>query len=264
MKKKSLTKTEKREVQKVQKNSQQIDLSSISKLVLKGDLSGLTEQEKLNYYGALCKSLGLNPYTKPFEYITFVRGGRQFEMLYATKSCSEQLRKLYDISVIEEKREITDQYVIYDVKVQDKTGRTDTGTGVVALYGWDKDGKPFKLSGTAYADAIMKAQTKAKRRATLSIAGLGVLDETELDFVYAQQNELPNNHKAIDTNKMAIERQELMNKFKELPAEIRKLFADKKIGIDKALEICKKYDFEITSIKVELEAGNAAETEDFF
>ena len=37
------------------------------------------------------------------------------------------------------------------------------------------------LKGDALANALMKAETKAKRRVTLSIAGLGWLDETELD-----------------------------------------------------------------------------------
>jgi hypothetical protein len=37
------------------------------------------------------------------------------------------------------------------------------------------------LRGEALANALMRAETKAKRRVTLSIAGLGWLDETELD-----------------------------------------------------------------------------------
>jgi hypothetical protein len=39
------------------------------------------------------------------------------------------------------------------------------------------------LSGEALANALMKAETKAKRRATLSICGLGMLDETEVEDV---------------------------------------------------------------------------------
>jgi len=33
------------------------------------------------------------------------------------------------------------------------------------------------------ANAIMKCETKAKRRVTLSICGLGFLDETEVDSI---------------------------------------------------------------------------------
>ena len=44
-------------------------------------------------------------------------------------------------------------------------------------------GATLLLKGDALANALMKAETKAKRRVTLSIAGLGWLDETELDTI---------------------------------------------------------------------------------
>ena len=40
-----------------------------------------------------------------------------------------------------------------------------------------------KLTGDALANALMKAETKAKRRATLSLCGLGFLDETEIETI---------------------------------------------------------------------------------
>jgi hypothetical protein len=53
-------------------------------------------------------------------------------------------------------------------------GRTDEATGAVSLAG---------LSGTNLANSLMRAETKAKRRVTLSICGLGWLDESEVDSV---------------------------------------------------------------------------------
>jgi hypothetical protein len=48
------------------------------------------------------------------------------------------------------------------------------------------------LKGEALANALMKAETKAKRRVTLSISGLGMLDETEAeDLPGAQRVALP-------------------------------------------------------------------------
>jgi hypothetical protein len=44
---------------------------------------------------------------------------------------------------------------------------------------------PATLKGEARANAELKAVTKAKRRATLSICGLGWLDETEVDDIPA-------------------------------------------------------------------------------
>jgi hypothetical protein len=56
----------------------------------------------------------------------------------------------------------------------DKTGRTDADLGVVSVKG---------KQGDNLANAMMKAVTKAKRRVTLSICGLGWLDESELETV---------------------------------------------------------------------------------
>jgi hypothetical protein len=42
------------------------------------------------------------------------------------------------------------------------------------------------LKGDALANALTKSETKAKRRVTLSIAGLGWLDETELETIQHQ------------------------------------------------------------------------------
>ena len=41
------------------------------------------------------------------------------------------------------------------------------------------------LKGEALANSMMKATTKSKRRVTLSICGLGMLDETEIDSIPA-------------------------------------------------------------------------------
>src|SRR5690606_39558393 len=57
---------------------------------------------------------------------------------------------------------------------RDKTGREDVATGAVSIAG---------LKGDALANSVMKAETKAKRRLTLSLAGLGWLDESEVDSI---------------------------------------------------------------------------------
>ena len=67
----------------------------IAKVLLGGDLAQLTSQQKISYYRSVCESLGLNPLTKPFEYIRL--SGR--EVLYATRNCTDQLRHAHRISV---------------------------------------------------------------------------------------------------------------------------------------------------------------------
>jgi hypothetical protein len=157
---------------------------AVEQVLIAGDLSPLTPPQRLDYYRAVCKSLGLNPLTRPFDYIIFREndGGPGKLQLYARKDCTEQLRKLYGVGVTSINREIREDICIVQVSVKDKTNKPDVGTGAVALYKF-KDGKRIKLDGKEFCNAIMKAETKAKRRATLSVCGLGFLDESELESV---------------------------------------------------------------------------------
>lgn len=155
---------------------------AVERVLISGDLTPLSSEQRLNYYKAVCASLGLNPLTKPFDYIAFKETDSSPPrlQLYARKDCSEQLRRMYGVGVTGLRREISDGMCIVEAQVMDKTGKTDYATGVVPLSKW-KDGKVVALQGKELANAIMKAETKAKRRATLSICGLGFLDESELD-----------------------------------------------------------------------------------
>lgn len=149
--------------------------SDVMEMVLiKGDLSKLSSEERSSYYKAVCDSVGLNALTKPFEFIT-LNGKLQ---LYALKGCTDQLRSIHDISVVDLTRETIEGVHVVTAKVQNAKGRTDADIGAVNIAG---------LKGEAFANAIMKASTKAKRRATLSICGLGMLDETEVDDIQMVQ-----------------------------------------------------------------------------
>jgi hypothetical protein len=144
------------------------DKDIIANIVLKGDISQLNPNEKVKYYNMFCESLGLNPVTKPFQIISF----QGKESLYATKDATEQLRKINKVSIVGLQKEFKDMLYIVTAKALDKDNRTDVSTGVVNI---------ALLKGEQLANAIMKAETKAKRRVTLSICGLGILDESELD-----------------------------------------------------------------------------------
>jgi hypothetical protein len=155
----------------------------VEKVLIQGDLSPLTPEQRVSYYKAVCLSCNLNPLTGPFQYILFREpGGNTRLQLYATKSATEQLRKIHCVSVTSSKKEIIGDQCIYEVEVCDRTGRTDSAAGIVPLYKF-KDGKRIDFDGVEWANACMKAHTKAKRRATLSIVGLGFIDESELDGV---------------------------------------------------------------------------------
>lgn len=142
----------------------------ILEVLVSGNLGVLKSEERLEYYERVCSSLGLNPLTKPFEYLTL--NGKL--VMYATKACSEQLRQIHGISItVNEQKQVGDMYMV-TVSATDKTGRVDSDMGVVTTKG---------LSGDNLANAILKAVTKAKRRVTLSICGLGMLDETEVEDI---------------------------------------------------------------------------------
>src|ERR1039458_4654286 len=70
-------------------------ISSYERALILGDLAGLKQEERLSYYKAVCESVGLNPLTKPFDYITL--NGKM--VLYATRACTDQLRKIHGVSV---------------------------------------------------------------------------------------------------------------------------------------------------------------------
>lgn len=135
-----------------------------------GDLGKLSKADQAQYVMALCQSVGLNPLSRPIELMTFQ--GRTVP--YARKDATDQLRKLNRISITIVSR--IEEGDIYTVTARATTpdGRTDEDVGSVVLAG---------LKGENRANAIMKAHTKSKRRVTLSICGLGLLDESELDTV---------------------------------------------------------------------------------
>jgi hypothetical protein len=136
-------------------------------VVLAGDLSGLTPQQRVQYYLETCRSLGLNPLTRPFEYLS-IQGKLT---LYARKDATDQLRRIHGISTEIVAREPRDDLFVVTARATAPDGRRDEAVGAVPIAG---------LKGEALAAAIMKCETKAKRRVTLSIVGLGWTDESEL------------------------------------------------------------------------------------
>ena len=142
----------------------------VSNIVLKGDISGLSPDQKVSYYKSVCEKLGIDPSTQPFQLLNL--SGKQ--VLYCSKAGGEQLTAKYKISHdIRERATVSDVFVVY-VRAIDPDGRFEDSSGAVSITG---------LKGDALANAMMKAETKAKRRSTLSLLGLGTLDETEIETI---------------------------------------------------------------------------------
>lgn len=143
-------------------------------VVARGDISKLSADERGKYYVSLCRSLGLNPATQPFEYVT-LQGKMQ---LYATKRATDQLRAMHGVSIKIISQQTEDGTFRVHVQATDRHGREDEDIGALSIQG---------LKGQPLLDAMMKCVTKAKRRVTLSICGLGFLSDVEAEDSMASE-----------------------------------------------------------------------------
>ncbi|MHC4621812.1 MAG: hypothetical protein ACYTEQ_29070, partial [Planctomycetota bacterium] len=142
--------------------AEQVELSVevAEQLMVSGNLAPLKPEQRIAYYRYVCEKSGLDYSCQPFEYIKF----QGKVILYARKGCAEQLRRIHGISIIETQVEQINGMFLCHCTVKNKEGRTETDVGAVPV-------------GNDPSNAIMKAVTKAKRRATLGICGLGTLEE---------------------------------------------------------------------------------------
>ncbi|EDO8815092.1 hypothetical protein GKN49_07200 [Campylobacter coli] len=227
-----------------EENKLEINFNPYELALVKGDLSKLSDVERASYVKNLCESLGLNMLTKPFEYI--VLNGKL--TLYANKSATDQLRQIRKVSIT--KTEVAQVGDIYMVTVYAATpdGRTDCDTGALNIK---------NLGGDNLANAIMKAITKAKRRVTLSICGLGMLDEGELETIKEKRFLNPNEHlKVWGSDEKAIE--DKAKEIKALGAQLRKFMSDNGLNTEEQNNFIKKHSL-FTSEKIQEVLSNKDE-----
>ncbi len=147
-----------------------LDAQTLEALVMSGDMARLTPVQKVLYYKARCQAAGLDPRTAPFQYMTL----QGKTTLYATKVATDQLAANHKI-----KTEVLSQVTESDLRIVmvravTGDGRATDEMGAVPI---------LNLKGNDLANSYMKAITKAKRRAVLSLCGLGMMDETEIETV---------------------------------------------------------------------------------
>jgi hypothetical protein len=143
----------------------------VERAVLYNDLARLTPADRVAYYKRVCESLGLNPLTWPFRYL-YLDGKLT---LYTTRDACDQLRFKHEVTIDKPTLRMEPGELLFvEVTASIPSGRADADVGVVSL----KD-----LEGVKRANAVMKGVTKAKRRVTLSIVGLGFPDESEVEDI---------------------------------------------------------------------------------
>ena len=76
-------------------NEMPVLASEVEEVLVTGNLAKLSPEQRVSFYNAVCNSLKLNSLTKPFDYINLQ--GRL--TLYAKKDCTDQLRKMWNVSV---------------------------------------------------------------------------------------------------------------------------------------------------------------------
>jgi len=190
----------------------------VSSIVLRGDLSALTEDQLIRYYASLCESLGLDVRFKPFD-VLMLNGKK---VLYASRGCTDALARIHGITreVIDGPRfcELgTTKAIVCIVRARAPSGRQETATAVVPA------------AGDAI-NAMMKCETKAKRRATLAILGIGILDHTELETI-------PGLSLPADASQSSAEAPSVAsNPLDVAEREVRGLVAEKGLSRDARLE----------------------------
>ena len=199
-----------------------LEMTNIERALMTNDLSALSVEERGKYYNSVCESLGLNPLTQPFGYIELAAdGGGKKLTLYCKRDAADQLRRIHGVSIKIKNREVVNDLLLVTAEATDKTGRIDEAISAIWLkkheVAWDNGLKKMKrtgqivaLEGEALANAYMKAETKAKRRVTLSICGLGWLDETEVETIKTEadatiaENLMPQKSAAVKPKKVEL------------------------------------------------------------
>jgi hypothetical protein len=146
---------------------EEFDWKTLKAIVTAGDLSRLDDEQQTQYYLWRCEAAGLDPKGHPFQFIELNRR----LVFYATKAATDQLcdRRRLTVSIVS--REVVGDLCIVTARAADPTGRYTEDIGVVTVAGLERE---------ALANALMKCVTKAKRRAVLSLCGLGTMDESEI------------------------------------------------------------------------------------
>jgi len=145
--------------------------SAIAQMQASGkDTGSLTAQQRAGYVTALCRALRLNPLTSPVQFIKL--NGK--EVLYVTRTATDQLAAIHGLNRKTVRGpEIVDiagtKIAICAVEVTLPNGRSETATATLPV------ADPAML--------YMKLETKAKRRGTLAILGLGLLAEEEAESI---------------------------------------------------------------------------------
>jgi hypothetical protein len=140
-------------------------------ILARGNISSLSEEDRTRYILALCDALGLDPRFKPIDLIPGQGGAL---VPYLNRGATDALArrdKVQRITVVQPKVVTIGsvECVLCVSRATMPDGRYEERVATSLL----RD----------HANAYMKVETKAYRRATIAVLGIGMLDESELDGI---------------------------------------------------------------------------------
>lgn len=146
-----------------------------------GDLSKLVPEQRVALYLEVCRSLSINPRTRPLDWIEFYDSETKAKklVLYPNKTCTDQLAYRHRIRTETVDEKITGTLYKVAVRGTMPDGRTEDNVAYVDL----TDAQGQTLRGQRYGNALMKCHTKAKRRLVLGMVGMSVPDDDTLPGV---------------------------------------------------------------------------------
>jgi hypothetical protein len=153
-----------------------MDSVSVREYFRTGNVSQLNDTEKDFVLSKLCERYDLDPILRPFDLISF-RGVAKF---YMTASATNQLadKKKLSRKVVSIELDAEKMIARCSVQVSDPSGRCEDSNAFISIGKYlppSKDNPVMKkvlLDGEDLANALLKLETKAKRRATLSFFGI--------------------------------------------------------------------------------------------
>jgi hypothetical protein len=108
---------------------EQAGIAALAHVLGSGDLAQLTDEQRVGHYLRLCRSLGLNPLSRPFDWVYFKEpGGDEKLALYPNQSCAAQLRRQHHMRVEITRREIVGELFVCEAKAYTPDGREDVSS----------------------------------------------------------------------------------------------------------------------------------------
>ncbi len=142
------------------------------------ELSALNEQDQNNWAIQVCEKYKMDILMCP---ISFIPNPKTMKIIpYLNRSGSEQLIFNHKMKVSVSEPSFINNVCIVKATVTMPNGVVNENIGCVSIEG---------KKGEELGNCIMKAATKAKRRAVIGAVGLGLLDELEVeDIKYTEVN----------------------------------------------------------------------------